>query len=150
MAEEKEVKVEEGEKKENAFSKFWKKTKQSVSDSILESKIKSMYEKSKTEYTIYKKGELFNQTVYGSIEENVLTIFGKEELEAYNLVVEEKSGHAYFIVGIEENTVMIEYDGTVYERPAMRLTLDADVEEVDVIKAGKRYFLYKGPKKNQK
>ena len=136
---------EKKEKKENAFSKFWKKTKQSVNDAVLESKIRSAFEKAHASFSVYTKDELFAQTVYGSVEGDVLTVFGKVEVKPGAVVIaDDKDETAYYAVRTAETTVKSMVEGTEYEREGTSITLDAKVEEVNVVKAGKRYFIYKG------
>ena len=142
-----EVKETEGEKKEekkpNIFSRAWNKTKQSVNDSILEGKIESAYKKAHLEYTNYTKDEMLSKTYYGALEGNKLTVFGNHEVKTYSVIIgpDEK---AYYVLAIEETEVTSTVEGVEYKRPGMILTLDSNVEEVNVVKAGNRYFIYKG------
>ncbi|MCR4899159.1 MAG: hypothetical protein K5892_08080 [Acholeplasmatales bacterium] len=148
-----EVKETESEKKEekkpNIFSRAWNKTKQSVNDSILEGKIESSYKKAHLEYTNYTKDEMLSKTYYGAIENDKLTVFGNHEVKTYSVIIgpDEK---AYYVVAIEETEVASTVEGIEYKRPGMILTLDKNVEEVNVVKAGKRYFIYKGKAEEQK
>ena len=137
------------EKKENAFSRFWKKTKQSVNDAVLENKIRSAYEKAHTEFTIYEKDALLPSRVYGEVQNGVLTVFGKVEAKPYSVVIAENAeATAYYAVGTSETTVRSMVEGVEYEREGTAITLDEKVEEVRVVKAGKRYFIYKGEEKD--
>lgn len=133
------------EPKENVFSRFWKKTKQSVDNSILEGKIRSSYDKAHKKFTIYQKDEMFSTTVYGEIVNNVLTVFGEQEIKPFSVVVYENDGEkAYYTGEATATTVETSVEGVVYTRPGTSVTLDEDVTEVNVIKAGKKYYLYKG------
>lgn len=138
-----EAKVSE-EKKDNAFKKFWNKTKQSVNDAVLESKIESNYNKNHKEYTIYSYDELFNKSVYGEIVNDELLFFGEVQVKPYSVVIEDSSKDAYYVVEVHSANVKSIVDGVEYERPGTLLKLDKNVTEVKVVKAGKRYFLYKG------
>lgn len=142
-----EVKETESEKKEekkpNIFSRAWNKTKQSVNDSILEGKIESAYKKAHKEYTNYTKNELLSKTFYGVLENDKLTIWGNQEVKTYSVIIG-PDDDAYYVVAIEETEVASTVEGIEYKRPGMILTLDKNVEEVNVVKAGKRYFIYKG------
>lgn len=142
--------AEQTEKKENAFSKFWKKTKQSVNDAVLESKIRAAYEKAHASFTVYEKDELLSHTFSGGIEGNVLTVFGKAEIEPWSVVIaNDEKATAYYAVETAQTVVKAAVEGVEYEREGTAITLDPAVEEVNVVKAGKRYFLYKGePKKD--
>lgn len=131
------------EKKPNIFSRAWNKTKQSVNDSILEGKIESAYKKAHLEYTNYTKDEMLSKTYYGALEGNKLTVFGNHEVKTYSVIIGPNE-KAYYVVAIEETEVTSTVEGVEYKRPGMILTLDSNVEEVNVVKAGKRYFIYKG------
>ena len=145
-----EAKTEEAkeEKKDNAFKRFWNKTKQSVNDAVLESKIRSAYEKTHKSYTVYTKNELIPKGLCGEISEGVLTVFGEEEIKPYAVVIaNDEEDKAFYAVSTEKTTVSAAVEGVTYERPGTAITLDENVEEVNVVKAGKRYFIYKGPDK---
>ena len=131
------------EKKENAFSKFWKKTKQKVGDSVLEMKIESKFRTDNKLFNIYGKGELISLTVYGILEDNKVKAYGKVETEINNVLVDDETKIAYYIDSLEESTVDVVLDGVSYNRPATIINLDSDVKEVEVIKAGKKYYLQK-------
>ena len=73
-----------------------------------------------------------------------LTIFGTEEIKPFSVVIDDKSKKAYYITKVEPASVSITYEGETYQRDGQKLTLDSNVEEVRVIKADGRYFLYKG------
>lgn len=137
------------EKKENAFSRFWKKTKQSVNDAVLESKIRSAYEKAHASFEIYAKDELFTNRVSGEIADGVLTVFGSVDVKPYSVVIaDDKEETAYYAVSTSETTVKSMVEGEEYERAGTAIVLDPNVEEVRVVKAGKRYFIYKGEEKH--
>lgn len=163
MAEEKEIREEAtaeetketaeaetapAEKKENAFSKFWKKTKQSVNDSILEGKIRASYEKAHKQFSLYEKDALISSTLYGTIEGTTLTSFGKTEIKPYSVLIATDEGKAYYVLSGADTTVKSMVEGVEYEREGTIIELDENVEEVNVIKAGKRYFIYKGTEKD--
>ena len=136
------------EKKDNAFKRFWNKTKQSVNDAVLESKIRSAYEKAHKSYTVYTKNELIPKGLCGEISDGILTVFGEEEIKPYAVVIaNDEEDKAFYAVSTEKTTVSAAVEGVTYERPGTAVTLDENVEEVNVVKAGKRYFIYKGPDK---
>ena len=143
-----ETKAEEPEKKDNAFKRFWNKTKQSVNDAVLESKIRSAYEKAHKSYTIYTKNELIPKSLCGEIQDGILTVFGEEEIKPFAVVIaNDEEEKAFYVVSTEKTTVSSAVEGVTYERPGTAVTLDENVQEVNVVKAGKRYFIYKGPDK---
>ena len=146
VTEENEPKEEKKEKKENAFSKLWNKTKKSINDSLLESKITSAYEKELPEFKVYEKDALMASGLKGKLEGDKLTYIGEKKY-ALNSVVVAGDDTAYYLVAIEDTTVKATVEEVEYERPGVTITLDKNVEEVNVIKAGKRYFLYKGEEK---
>lgn len=132
------------EKKENAFTTFWKKTKQNIDNSILESKIENTFNEQNTEYTIYQKQELLSTTVYGYLDNDRIIVFGERSPKEYSVIIDQKTDKVYYISNISKGTVNVEVDGVNYERPATIFATDDEVVEVNVIKAGKKYYLYKG------
>lgn len=135
--------VEKKEKKDNAFSRLWNKTKKSINDSILESKIQSAFEKELPDFKIFAKDELLSNSVKGKLEDDKLTIFGEKEFKLFSVVMD-KDDNPFYLTNIEPTTVKSTVEEVEYERPGTILTLDKNVEEVNVLKAGKRYFIYKG------
>lgn len=139
--------VNETEKKENGFTKFFNKAKSSVNNALLENKIESTFNSQNNSYSIYAKNETFGSSVHGvytSTDKNQLLIFGVKEIQPYSVVIDSQDDMAYYVKGTSEGTVHVIVDGVEYERKGTIIDLDKDVEEVNVIKAGKRYFIYKG------
>lgn len=130
------------EKKENVFSKFWNKTKKAVNDSLLEVKIESKFKNDNDSFSIYGKGDLVPLIVYGYLKEGKVIAYGKVETDLNNILVDDNE-KAYYVNSLIDATVDITVDGTTYTRPATIIVLDSDVQEVEVIKAGKKYYLQK-------
>lgn len=138
-------------KKESSFKQFFKKAKASLDQSMLEDKIKSAYRKDHGEFDYYSYGEntLFGgNCVFGSLEGDVLTYFGTSPIPPYSVLIDCKTEKAYYVTEEgSDTTVSAIVEGVTYERAGKRIRLDPNVEEVKVVKAGKRYFLYKGKEK---
>ena len=84
----------------------------------------------------------------GAVQDGSLTVFGKVEPKPCSVVIaDNKEETAYYVVGTSETTVKSTVEGVEYEREGTAIALDEKVEEVRVVKAGKRYFIYKGPDK---
>lgn len=132
------------EKKEGAFKKFWNKTKKAVGDAVLENNIESTFKREHEEFSLYQKDELLGVTLYGFTEGLELTVWGKPEVREYSVIVNKKTQDAYYALKTEDTKCKAIVDGVEYERDATKITLTNDVTEVKVIKAGKRFFLYKG------
>lgn len=144
MSEEKTEEKKE-EKKENAFSQFWNKVKSSVNDAVLESKLENKFREGNTSFRIYQKDDLFGgNDVYGYYEGDNIVIWGQQSVKNFSVIIDESTHAAYYVVGSEETTASVEFEGTTYERTATNIAIDRNVEEVNVVKAGKRYFIYKG------
>lgn len=135
-------------KKESSFKQFFKKAKASLDQSVLEDKIKSAYRKNHVEFDYYSYGEnaLFGgNCVFGSLEREILTYFGTEAIPPYSVLIDCKTEKAYYATEERsDTTVSAIVEGVAYERAGKRIRLDPNVEEVKVVKAGKRYFIYKG------
>lgn len=137
------------EKKEGGFKKWWNSTKKSIDDSVLEGNLTNAYNDAHHRFDVYPYGAGLFSTfgVYGEIVDGKLTYLGDSAVEKDSVVVDSKDNKAYYAKEETKTDVAITYQGTDYKRPGYVLTLDPSVEEVKVIKADKRYFLYKGEKK---
>ncbi len=138
-----EIVDQKGQKKDNAIQKFWKKTKKNLNESLMDIKIENIYKKNHDEFVIYKKDALLSQTVYGEMNNLVLVIYGKHNLDLYSVVLD-KNKTPYYIYKLEEIKICINFDNQAYIKDGMKIYLKNDLEEVDVIKAGNKYYLYKG------
>ena len=142
--------VEDGEKKEkkeNGFSKFFNKAKASVNNAILEGKIENAYNDKNLPFTIYSKDSALGLSVHGNYlndDKTEMIIFGEKEVKKNSVVINTKDNSAYYVVDTKEGKVTSIVEGVEYERKGTVICLNKDVEEVNVIKAGKRYFIYKG------
>ena len=142
--------VDEGEKKEkkeNGFSKFFNKAKASVNNAILEGKIENAYNDKNLPFTIYSKDSALGLSVHGNYlndDKTEMIIFGEKEVKKNSVVINTKDNSAYYVVDTKEGKVTSTVEGVEYERKGTVICLNKDVEEVNVIKAGKRYFIYKG------
>lgn len=129
---------------DNAFKRFWKKTKQSVNDAVLENKIESNYNKEHKAFTLYMYNETFSKSIHGEIMNDTLVFFGEIPVKPYSVVVNDITKEAYYVIDCHTTTVKSIVDAVEYERVGTILTIDKNVCEVKVIKAGKKYYLYKG------
>lgn len=140
----------ETKKKESSIKDFFNKTKRSINNSILEDKIRSTYRSAHNEFDYYVFGDnsIFSGScVYGDLDNNELTYYGKAVIPPYSIVIDEKTNKAYYATEKSENVNLdIEVDGTVYTRIGKKILLDDDIIPVDVIKAEGKYYLYKGKK----
>ena len=138
---------EKKEKKENGFSKFFNKAKASVNNAILEGKIENAYNDKNLPFTIYSKDSALGLSVHGNYlndDKTEMIIFGEKEVKKNSVVINTKDNSAYYVVDTKEGKVTSIVEGVEYERKGTVICLNKDVEEVNVIKAGKRYFIYKG------
>ena len=143
----KEVKKKETEaeeKKPNAFSKFWNKTKQAVNDSMLEAKIETEFRKTNDEFVIYEYEKLLAKTTTGYLDGDSCVLFGKITVPSDSVIIHSETDTAYYVISTEETTVDVTVDDTKYTRDATRVLLNPDVVEVKVIKANNKYFIYNG------
>jgi len=152
MAEEEKKEVEEKsvEKKEG----WWARQKKKMADNNLESSIRRAYEQAHHRFDAYPyDGGLFSTVeLYGDIEEGALVCFGEKEIKPFSVIIDKKDNKAYYAGTSSKVTVKSTFESTEYERPGTRVELDPNVDEVLVIKADKRYFIYKGAEeeKNKK
>ena len=144
MADKEVEKKDEEEKKPNAFSKFWNKTKQAVNDSMLESKIENEFRKKNDEFIIYEYEKLLPKSTAGYLEDKAVVLFGKIEVPSDSVIVHKEKDTAYYVISTEETTVTVKVEDEEYTRDATRVLLNPDVVEVKVIKANNKYYIYNG------
>jgi hypothetical protein len=139
-------------KKDSGFSKWWKGTKAKVDADLLESHIQNTYAGAHQNFDVYThEGRLFNgESVVGEIVDGSLIYWGEKAIGEAAVVVNPKDQKAYYTLKSEPIDLKVTYEKTEYTRKGTKTALDPNVEEVDVIKAGKRYFLYKGEKAAKK
>ena len=167
VVENKEAEGEKKEKKENGFSKFFKKIGKNISDSQRESNIEHAFRDRKDvkEYNIYTDDSALFSThsYYGILDEekNQITVYGeiKETDVPYSSILstivedaDKELPKRYYIFGLTPSTIDVEIEEkddkdnvvkNTYNRPTTILTLDPNVEEVKVVKVKNTYFVKK-------
>lgn len=127
------------EKKENAFSKFFKKTKESVSNTVLDVKLANRFNEDNEEAYVYSGSSITRETVYGYMEDGSFIALGEHEFKKNSIfMLDDKP---YHILSVSEAVVKIALDGFEYEKKATKYELDSNVTEVNVIKVEKHYYL---------
>jgi len=142
-AESTEAPKEEAKPKES----FWARAKNSLSKAVLEDKLNAAYRNAHAEYSYYTYGNdsvFGGSTVYGTLSDNVLTYLSDAKIPVGSIIIDEKTEKAYLVASERSDAeVTIPLEGQEYTRKGSSIKLDPEVTEVKVIKAGKRYFLYK-------
>jgi hypothetical protein len=134
------------DKKENGFKKFFGKVKKGVNDSMLEAKKENNYASEHSEFKAYTKDSLFPRKLSGEIVDGSLICFGNVEFPKGSVIIDEND-KAYYVVSVEKTTVTSKVDDVTYDCEGSKIALDENVEEVNVIKADSRYFIFKGEDK---
>ncbi|MCR5350378.1 MAG: hypothetical protein K6E20_05245 [Acholeplasmatales bacterium] len=134
------------EKKENnGFSGWWNKTKNNINSSILESNLEKAFNKENIAFINYNHSEVFSNTYYGYYKDDfTITVYGNKTFKSNSVLIDKKNNKAFYIVSTTESKVKVKFEGQEYERDSTDITLDPNVEEVSVIKAGDKYYKYKG------
>ncbi len=132
------------EKKEGAFSKWWSGVKKNISDAQYESALEREWSKKANTYRVYGYSDLLFKTVEGVRDGETLTVYGDKEIKDWSVVVSVKSGKAYYCAAVKKGKLTVDYDGKRETRPATVITLDDKVKQVKVIRAGDKYYEYKG------
>jgi|GEM_PF-2169788 len=124
---------------------FFSRLKKSFNDTILESNIRSSYEKAHRSFGVYTiHDNIFGGTErYGELNDGYLSFFGIDEIEENSVIIDSIDNKAYYAMGKNEKIkIQATVGNNVYERPGYRIKLNPNTIEVRVIKADKRYFLY--------
>ena len=137
--------VEVAKKKENGFSKFFNKAKASVQAAQLENEIEAAYKQDSVAFAYYEKDSLLPKTFHGKyLNDNQIEVFGEHTVKPNTIIIADKDEKAYYVESFEKTTVKATVENQEYECTGTIINLDSNVNEVNVIKAGKRYFIYKG------
>lgn len=131
------------EKSENGFKNFWNKTKKGLTDLVQDSKIENAFNSQNTEFTIYQKDQLLSTTVFGYLDTDKIIIYGKRDFALNSVIIDENSNKPYYIKKLSDTTIDVKLNDTIYSKPGTIIETDEQVIEVNVIKAGKKYYLYK-------
>lgn len=128
----------------NFLSSTINNIKNKISDIVLENKIESSYKQNNTTFTLYTKDNILSTTLSGRINNNELIVYGDHKIPKYSVIVNECNKKAYYVLNTSTTEIKTNYNSTYYIRKGTKILLDENVEEVNVIKAGKKYFIYKG------
>lgn len=128
----------------NFLSSTINNIKNKISDIVLENKIESSYKQNNTTFTLYTKDNILSTTLSGRINNNELIVYGDHKIPKYSVIVNECNKKAYYVLNTSTTEIKTNYNSTYYIRKGTKILLDENVEEANVIKAGKKYFIYKG------
>lgn len=126
-----------------SFIKTMDSIKNKVSDLTLEIKIQNEFNKLATKFTLYKKENILPITLYGIINDNIITIYGDHNIDKNCIIVNECNKKVYYILEQSVTEIKTKYNNNIYIRKGTIVKVDGDVKEVDAIKIGKKYYLLK-------
>lgn len=126
--------------KKNIFKRTYDNVKEKINDAILETKIETSFKEKNDLYTLYTKNNSFYTKLSGYFEEDKLIVYGKHNIPQYSIIISDCGKNVYYVIKCEEVEITTQLNGVEYTRIGTKLYLDKNVEELNVIKAGKRYF----------
>lgn len=126
--------------KNNIIKRTYNNVKEKVNDAILEVKIETAFKEKNNLYTLYTKNNSFSTKLSGYIENDNLIVYGNHNIPKNSVLISDCGKKVFYIKGIENVEITTQLNGNQYTRKGTKLYLDDNVEEVQVIKAGKRYF----------
>ena len=147
MADEKQNETQETEeKKDNKFTGFFKKMGKKFDDATYDMRLQSDFDKNHKKYTVYSGTSVLSSSPEIAAEEHldegyIVTLDDNEQIATGNLIENAETGEVRHIEAVEETTLTVEFDGKSTERPALRITLGALAQKVDVIKVGNDFYL---------
>ncbi len=127
----------------NFFNKLINKTKNKISNILLEQKIESKFKEKNITFTLYMKDNIFPITLTGYYENNNIIVYGNNKVPLNSVIVNEGTKTTYYVTNVYEKEIKIILDNNEYKRKGLLLELDNNIHEVNVIKAGKKYYLSK-------
>jgi hypothetical protein len=140
----------EEKKEKGGFSKWWHGTSlgKSIDKDNLEAGIRRSYEDNHHGYDFYsyESQGLFggSERAYGDVADGKLVVYGHVEAKEGSVVIDLKDKKAYYVKSSKKVDVKSTYESTEYTREGTEFELDPKVDEVNVIKADGRYFIYHG------
>lgn len=130
--------------KKNDSSKFIKKiinkTKTIKNKLLLEYKLKTKYKEKSTMLKIYNKDKPLFKVVYGTINNNEFTIYGKHNINKGDIVISGCRNEAYKVISFHSTTIFINYCNKDYDKEGMKLLCVKANEKYGITKVGKRFF----------
>lgn len=126
--------------KKNIFKRTYENIKEKINDAILETKIETSFKEKNDLYTLYTKNNSFSTKLSGYFMEDKIVVYGKHNIPQYSIIISDCGKNVYYITKSEDIQITTNLNGTEYTRIGTKLYLDKNVEELNVIKAGKRYF----------
>lgn len=130
---------EKNQKDDNVLKRTWQIVKGKVDDFVLDTKIESEFRTKNTSYTLYTKDHSIS--LCGYIIDKEIIVYGTHKVPKQNVIIDNETKKAYYVIDTKETTVKTVLNGIEYVRKGTCLVIDDSVEEVEVLKAGKRYFL---------
>ncbi len=127
----------------NILQKIYEKSKEKINQIILENKIQNKFRDDHNTYTLYIKDSIFIFKIYGYLLNNQIQIYGIHNIPKSSILVDDSSKEMYCITNITETDIVVKVDEQEYNRKGMLLNYEKNLEEVDVIKVGKKYYKYK-------
>lgn len=125
------------------FSLIIQNVKNKFDDLLLESKIEQEFKNSNTKFSLYTKENIFPIFLYGKIDNNEIIVYGDYNIRKNSVIINECNKKAYYVINISQVEIKTKYNNSIYIRKGTKILLDDNVEEINVIKAGKKYYIYK-------
>lgn len=138
------------EKKGGKVSGFFKSIGNKFNDATYDMRAESDFSKNHATYVVYTGATILSHTVelaaeehFGG-EENYVVILGEyDEIAPGQIIVAVEGDSPKYIAAVEKTTLTFEFEGKQNEKPAMKLTLGAPAEKVEVIRVGEDFYLKK-------
>lgn len=133
-----------GNDKNNIFQKIYDDAKIKINQIMLENRIEKKFREEHFSYTLYIKDSLFTYKLYGHLLNDNLIIYGEHNIPKYSVIVNDYTKEKYCILGTKEEELKIVLDNKDYIRKGISISFDNNLEEVNVIKVGKKYYKFRG------
>jgi len=127
----------------NSVTSIIKNIKEKVDDMLLEKYIENDFKNNNTKFMLCKRDIIIPIFLYGKIEKNELSVYGDHNIEKGSIVVNECNNKAYYVIETKKVEISTKYKSNIYIRKGTKILLDENVQEVKVIKAKNKYYLYK-------
>ena len=130
------------ESKEFAINKI-NLFKDKINEYIIENKIELKFKNNNIPFQLYESKNLFPICLSGYYENSKIVVYGTPKINNNSIIINMNNKEAYYVIDTKNTEIKITYEDKEYVKKATMISIDKNVKEVEVIKAGKRYFLLK-------
>lgn len=136
--------VEEKEKKEGKVAGFFKKAKEKISDAAYDTKMKSNFNSTHKQYSVYKGSSMFQGAISLYAEEcdgYIVAPYESDEIKTDYVIKRDATNEVFYIDSVENTTIEYEFEGRMNSLKSVKISFKEEAKKVEVIKVSDNYYL---------